>query len=89
MLCGCRRLQLEQLLSDVSASLDKMEGREQQLTGQFQGLLDAYRESRQQHTEMQEDFSRWVCLSAACGCAVTACMRAVGSSWLQHAAFGG
>jgi hypothetical protein len=37
-----------------------MEGREQQLTGQFQGLLDAYREARQQHLEMQEEFSRCV-----------------------------
>lgn len=27
-------------------------------------------------------------MSAACGCAVTACMRAVGSSWLQDAALG-
>lgn len=54
----CCRSQLEQLSSDVSASLDKLEGREQQLTGQFQGLLDTYRESRQQLNDMQEEFSR-------------------------------
>jgi hypothetical protein len=54
----CCRSQLEQLSSDVSASLDKLEGREQQLTGQFQELLDTYRESRQQLNDMQEEFSR-------------------------------
>lgn len=55
------RSQLEQLSGEVSVSLDKLEGREQQLTNQFQGLLDTYRESRQQLTDMQEEFSR-------CGC---------------------
>ncbi len=42
----------------MCASLDKLEGREQQLTSQFQGLLDSYRESRQQLTDMQEEYSR-------------------------------
>lgn len=52
------RFQLEQLSTDVSTALDKLEGREQQLSGQFQVLLDQYRESRQQLTDMQEEFSR-------------------------------
>ena len=62
------RSQLEQLSSDVSGSLEKLEGREQQLTGQFQGLLDSYRESRQQLTDMQEEFSRWGCRPVSAHC---------------------
>jgi hypothetical protein len=50
----------------VCASLDKLEGREQQLTSQFQGLLDSYRDSRQQLTDMQEEFSRWAALWMLC-----------------------
>jgi chaperonin cofactor prefoldin len=52
------RYQLEQLSTDVSTALDKLEGREQQLSSQFQVLLDQYRDSRQQLTDMQEEFSR-------------------------------
>lgn len=50
----------------MCASLDKLEGREQQLTSQFQGLLDSYRDSRQQLTDMQEEFSRWAALWMLC-----------------------
>jgi hypothetical protein len=51
----------------VAASLEKVDGRERQLNGQFDGLMVQYQDTRQQLLAAQEEYNR--CAAAtACHC---------------------
>jgi hypothetical protein len=51
----------------VAASLEKVDGRERQLNGQFDGLMVQYQDTRQQLLAAQEEYNR--CAAAkACRC---------------------
>jgi outer membrane murein-binding lipoprotein Lpp len=46
------------LAVQVAASLEKVDGREQQLNGQFDGLMVQYQDTRQQLLAAQEEYNR-------------------------------
>ncbi|WIA38068.1 hypothetical protein OEZ86_001437 [Tetradesmus obliquus] len=49
---------LTKLGAEVAASLEKVEGRERQLNGQFDGLMVQYQDTRQELLAAQEDYNR-------------------------------
>ena len=53
MLMGVQHMQ-------VAASLEKVEGRERQLNGQFDGLMVQYQDTRQELLAAQEEYNRCV-----------------------------
>lgn len=53
------KLVLEKLGAEVAASLEKLEGRERQLNGQYDGLMEQYQGARQQLLAAQEEYNRW------------------------------
>lgn len=53
------RAGLYKLTTELSASLEKVSSREQQLNNQFSGLMMQYQDTRQQLITAQEDYNRW------------------------------
>eukprot|EP00775_Hariotina_reticulata_P008504 gene8504-8686_t len=59
------RAGLDKLATELSASLEKLNSREQQLHSQFAGLMMQYQDTRQQLITAQEDFNRRIELTSA------------------------
>lgn len=53
---------LDKLTAEVSASMERVEGRERQLNSQFELLLGQYQDTRRQLAGAQEEYNRWAVL---------------------------
>eukprot|EP00879_Flechtneria_rotunda_P033015 GHRR01036530.1.p1 GENE.GHRR01036530.1~~GHRR01036530.1.p1 ORF type:complete len:417 (+),score=164.74 GHRR01036530.1:845-2095(+) len=60
------KAQLNKLAGEVTASLEKVDGRDRQLNSQFEALLVQYQSARQQMTAAQEEYDRRTELISEC-----------------------